>query len=85
MPHKIFLPRPGFLTLFLLFTTVVCLAPSAWAQTPIFTYQGKLTDGAAPANGTYQMQFSLFDALSGGTQHGATITNNSASRHCSTL
>jgi hypothetical protein len=44
-------------------------------QTTIFTYQGRLTDGALPANGTYQMQFSLYDAAAVGTQQGSTITN----------
>ncbi|HEY6118345.1 MAG TPA: tail fiber domain-containing protein [Pyrinomonadaceae bacterium] len=38
------------------------------AQTTIFTYQGKLTDGGTPANGSYDLQFTLWDALSGGTQ-----------------
>ena len=45
------------------------------AQTSAFTYQGQLNDGASAANGTYQMQFSLFDAATNGTQSGATITN----------
>lgn len=49
----------------------------ALAQTTAFTYQGRLTDGASAANGTYQMQFSLFDAVSTGAQVGSTITNNS--------
>lgn len=42
------------------------------AQTSSFTYQGKLNDGALPATGTYQMQFGLFDASSGGDQIGGT-------------
>lgn len=48
-------------------------------QTSSFTYQGSLNDGAAPANGTYQMQFALFDAATDGVQQGSTITNNSVS------
>ncbi len=39
-----------------------------------FTYQGRLTDGGNPANGTYDFQFKLFDAASGGTQVGSTVT-----------
>lgn len=35
-----------------------------------FSYQGRLNDGAAAANGAYDLQFSLFDE--GGTQVGAT-------------
>jgi hypothetical protein len=46
----------------------------AHAQTSAFTYQGRLTDGAMPANGTYNMQFSLFDAETGGAQAGNTQT-----------
>lgn len=49
------------------------------AQTAAFTYQGRLTDGMMAANGTYEMQFRLFDAESAGTQVGSTITNNSVS------
>ena len=44
-----------------------------WAQTSAFTYQGRFTDGGAAANGTYEMQFKLFDGAS--NQVGATITN----------
>src|SRR5262245_9041109 len=32
-----------------------------------FGYQGRLTDNGAPANGTYDFQFTLFDAPSGGS------------------
>jgi hypothetical protein len=44
-------------------------------QTSTFTYQGRLSDGALPATGTYPMQFSLYDAATGGTQIGTTLTN----------
>jgi hypothetical protein len=47
---------------------------SAFAQTSGFTYQGRLTDGGAAANGNYDLQFALFDSLSGGTQVGSTQT-----------
>ena len=53
-------------------TTVAVLA-----QTAAFTYQGRLNDSAATANGTYEMQFALFDA--DGAQIGSTITNSSVS------
>ena len=39
----------------------------------VFTYQGKLTDGGAPADGTYDFEFKLYDALSGGSQVGSTV------------
>jgi hypothetical protein len=35
-----------------------------------FTYQGRLTDSDAPANGSYDLEFELFDASSGGIQIG---------------
>jgi hypothetical protein len=40
---------------------------SAFAQSTAFTYQGRLSDGAGPANGTYDFEFSAFAAASGGT------------------
>ena len=39
-----------------------------------FTYQGELAAGGSPANGSFDMQFSLFDAANGGSQVGSTIT-----------
>ena len=51
----------------------------ASAQTTAFTFQGRLNDGASPANGTYEMEFRLFDAVAAGAQVGGTITNNSVS------
>ncbi|MFN2576342.1 MAG: tail fiber domain-containing protein [Pyrinomonadaceae bacterium] len=47
------------------------------AQTTSFTYQGRLRDSGAAANGTYDLQFALFDSASGGTQIGATQTVSS--------
>ena len=60
---------PSLFAFLLLFIAVA----SAKAQTTSFSYQGRLTDGANPANGSYQMQFALFDALTGGNQIGATL------------
>src|SRR2546422_2819926 len=51
--------------LLLLFT--LC-AVTALAQTTSFTYQGRLTDGGTPANANYDLQFTVWDALSSGTQ-----------------
>lgn len=44
-----------------------------------FTYQGRLTDGGNAANGTYDFEFRLFDAVSGGAQIGATLTKDNVS------
>lgn len=39
-----------------------------------FTYQGTLNDNGAPASGSFDFQFALFDALTGGSQVGATLS-----------
>ena len=39
---------------------IVSVNPT-FAQTTAFTYQGKLSDWANPANANYDMQFKLFD------------------------
>ena len=44
-----------------------------------FSYQGRLNDGANPAQGIYDLQFALYDALSGGTQVGSSLTNTATS------
>lgn len=54
------------------FAVVLLLGGTAYSQTTSFTYQGKLTDNTLPANGTYQMQFGLYDASS--VQIGLTIS-----------
>jgi hypothetical protein len=60
----------------------VCLSCSAAAiaqtspQLPDFTYQGRLTQSGAPANGNFDLTFALFDQATGGSQVGATITQN---------
>ena len=46
------------------------------AQTNVFTYQGSLKDGANPANGNYDFDVKLFDAVSGGNQVAAQGTLN---------
>jgi hypothetical protein len=61
------------------FLAFAVLLVSSWAtaQTPFgtaFTYQGRLTDAEAPANGSYDLEFKLFDAASGGSQVGSTVT-----------
>src|SRR5690348_1321250 len=48
---------------------------TAFAQGTAFTYQGGLTDGANPANGSYDLRFALFDANANGSQVGGTLTN----------
>jgi len=47
---------------------VLVCAGATLAQTTSFTYQGRLPDGATPANGVYEIQFTLWDAITAGTQ-----------------
>jgi hypothetical protein len=41
-----------------------------------FTYQGRLLDGANPATGSYDLLFRLYDAPTGGTQLGSTLSRD---------
>src|SRR5262245_2771062 len=55
---------------------VVWLMPlPSYAQGTAFTYQGRLTDNGAPANGTYDLQFAVYDALTNGNQVAGPFTN----------
>ena len=53
------------------------VATRSAAQSSTFTYQGRLTDGGAPANSPpgppYQMQFTLFPSAEGGDPLGPPI------------
>jgi hypothetical protein len=52
-------------------------APPAVAQAVIgtaFTYQGRLSNGGAAANGSYDFRFRLYDAAGDGLQVGPTVT-----------
>lgn len=69
MLRPIFNNRHLFLASFIL---LVACANTATAQSTAFTYQGRLTDNNQPANGIYDFEFKLFDALTGGAQQGAT-------------
>jgi hypothetical protein len=44
-------------------------------QGTAFTYQGRLNDGNAGANGSYDLQFNIFDAVTNGATQGSSITN----------
>jgi hypothetical protein len=60
---------------------VSILASPVRAQGPVqptFTYQGRLLDGGAVANGIYDFEFKLYDAPSGPVQNqiGVTVTAN---------
>lgn len=56
-----------FLTLLSMFLLVSGMK-AAMGQSSSFTYQGRLQDGGVNANGSYDLQFTLWDSLSGGNQ-----------------
>lgn len=50
------------------------LSSVAWAQSDTsFTYQGALREGGGPADGSYNLSFTLWDSVVGGTQHGGSV------------
>lgn len=55
------------------------LMTAIFAQSSVFTFQGRLTDMSNPPTAVYQMEFKLFDASAGGNQIGVTITNENIS------
>lgn len=48
------------------------------AQGTAFTYQGRLNDGATPANGKYDFQFQVFDAATAEASYGSPNPNSLA-------
>src|SRR5262249_49135930 len=60
--------------LVVLFALFLAGAGIVSAQSTEFTYQGRLNDGGLAATGSYDMQFSLFDAVATGNQLGSTST-----------
>ena len=64
---------PAFTIQLLSVLALLLSAGSVHAQGPSFTYQGRLTEAGAPAHGTYDLQFKLYDAANGGNQLGAAI------------
>src|ERR1035438_10241155 len=59
----------------LLFAILSVQSSTVFAQGTAFTYQGRLNNGANPATGTYDLTFSLYNADTGGTQTGSTLTD----------
>ena len=74
----------SFIALALLALITINLQLStAFAQGTAFTYQGRLNDGANPANGIYDLQFAIYDStnnpgtlIAGPLTHSATAVSN---------
>ncbi len=48
---------------------------TAFAQGTAFLYQGRLNDGGNPANGNYDLRFTVYDALNNGNAVSLALTN----------
>src|SRR5262245_47893559 len=64
--------RTRIAPIFLMFVLILNASPTA-AQTSAFSYNGSLSNNGSPANGNFDFEFKLFNAVSGGTQQGITI------------
>jgi trimeric autotransporter adhesin len=62
-------------TLFALFSTLNPQLSTAFAQGAAFTYQGRLNDGANPAQGIYDLGFTIYDAGGGGNVIAGPLVN----------
>ena len=60
-------PRTSHLALALLLLSTINYRLSTFAQGTAFTYQGRLDANGVPANGSYDLQFVLYAAASGGS------------------
>ncbi|HEX8737166.1 MAG TPA: tail fiber domain-containing protein [Pyrinomonadaceae bacterium] len=60
-------------TVLILLVLFLVAAGSAFGQTSVISYQGRLSEASAVENGEYQFQFKLYDAAEGGNQIGSTI------------
>lgn len=71
---------PNVASTLLLLSTVTTLyvaqLQTAYAQGTAFTYQGRLGSGGNPANGFFDITFSMWTNASGPAQVGATVTTN---------
>ena len=63
------------LVLLALFFSLNHQCSTARAQGAAFSYKGNLTDGGSPANGAYDLTFTLFGTNSGGDILGGPLTN----------
>src|SRR5580765_2445919 len=63
-------------TTFILVVFVSLSVLTADAQNSAFTFQGKLADAGVAANGPYDLQFTLFDKLIGGSVLGTVVKDD---------
>ena len=62
--------------LFLLGVLIWGLSLRAPAQGTAFSYQGRLSDAGSPSNGSYDIRFGIYDAVTNGARFGPWLTNS---------
>jgi hypothetical protein len=67
--------RTTLLYSIILLLSLLATSGQLHAQGTAFTYQGRLNNGTNTANGGFDFTFSLFNAITGGSQAGPTLTN----------
>jgi type VI secretion system Hcp family effector len=65
--------------LLLVFAWLFCCVPRLTAQGTAFTYQGRLSDGGTAASGSYDLQFTLYDAVVNGNAVAGPLVNSPTS------
>jgi len=63
------------ITVLVLVAMMTCGVTGLQAQSTIWTYQGRLNTSTGIANGSYDLQFAVFNAVTSGAQQGPTLTN----------
>lgn len=72
-----FLRQVKFGGLFLVCALASCVLAAAPGAGTAFSYQGRLLESGIPANGAYDLQFSLFTAPTNGSTTGAVVNQSS--------
>jgi hypothetical protein len=74
--HSFGISHWSFVIFVVLLTVVLALLEAGAAQLGSgFTYLARLTDTGKHANGTYDLQFTIYDSPEGGSQIGSVLTN----------
>ena len=76
MKTKLKFNRLFLLSTFCFLLSAFCFPLSLFAQGTAFTYQGRLNNGTNVANGSFDLQFAIYDAASGGLKQAPFITNS---------
>ncbi len=69
---------PRILLIWLALSTLNFQPSTVLAQGTAFTYQGRLNDGANPANGNYDLRLTIYDSAGAGTLVAGPLTNSAA-------